>query len=447
MSLELIYARDIIGIALGLIILMVFIFKGVSIYVTGLVAVVVLAIVSGVGYSEAVSAWLGGWTSYLSGYLVVFLMGGFFGKMMELTGAAISVARFLIKYLGNAGALLAVGVTAAIMTYGGVSIFISCTAVIPIVLEIFKKANIPHRFMPAILLYGAYSIGHQAPGNPTANNLIPYQYLNQLDPSVTMMSGLVIGWAICIGEFILSWWLLRRMIKKAQARGESFSMMPGEFAADEDVSLPNPIVSLIPLVSVVVFCNLRFNGTDLFQDKSIAIFCSCILCLLVGFKYLNWKKDFLKGIADSAVGTISMITGMCSIIGFASVVAKTDSFSGIVSAIMGLPGTPLISAFVFVSLLCAITGSGSGGIGIVAPIVAEEFMAKGVSMRALCRVMCMSSVGLDSLPHNGAVVGVTRTCHETTAASYWPICVVTVLVTAGGAFLAAILFSIFPGLP
>lgn len=113
-------------------------------------------------------------------------------------------------------------------------------------------------------------------------------------------------------------------------------------------------------------------------------------------------------------------------------------------ALINIPGPPLMGLGIAVTLICGITGSASGGLGIALPILAPMYLSQGLDPGAMHRISALASGGLDSLPHNGYVVTTIRAiCGETHKRAYWPIFILSVAMPTAVLFLAIFLYSIF----
>ena len=83
--------------------------------------------------------------------------------------------------------------------------------------------------------------------------------------------------------------------------------------------------------------------------------------------------------------------------------------------LLNVPGTPLISEAIAVSCLAGATGSASGGMGIALEALGPKYMELAASdpnltPEALHRIASVASGGLDTLPHNGAVITLLSVC-------------------------------------
>src|SRR3546814_9213004 len=98
-------------------------------------------------------------------------------KLMEDTGAAESIARWVLTGIGHQRAALAVVVACAILTYGGVSLFVVAFSVYPTALSMFRAADLPRRFIPAALAFGSVTFTMTSAGSPEIQKWIPIPFL------------------------------------------------------------------------------------------------------------------------------------------------------------------------------------------------------------------------------------------------------------------------------
>lgn len=112
-------------------------------------------------------------------YFPVFMLGAIFGKVIELSGFSKSIVSGVIKLIGSERAILAIVFVCALLTYGGVSLFVVVFAVYPFAAELFKAGNIPKRLIPGTIALGAFSFTMDAlPGTPQIQNIIPSTFFN-----------------------------------------------------------------------------------------------------------------------------------------------------------------------------------------------------------------------------------------------------------------------------
>jgi H+/gluconate symporter-like permease len=100
---------------------------------------------------------------FLKLYFPVFLLGAVFGKVIELSGFSKSIVAATIRMFGASRAMLSIVAVCALLTYGGVSLFVVVFAVYPFAAEMYRQSNIPKRLMPGAIALGAFSFTSDVP--------------------------------------------------------------------------------------------------------------------------------------------------------------------------------------------------------------------------------------------------------------------------------------------
>ncbi|WP_173917471.1 GntP family permease [Halobacillus sp. Marseille-Q1614] len=443
-----------LGLIASLVLLIYLTMKGINIIIAAILSSVVVAVTGGLNLETAITEnYMEGFTGYFASWFLVFLLGAIFGKIMQETKSAESIAQWIKNTFGAKRAVFAVVAAAAIMTYGGVSLFVVGFAVYPIAVSLFRTADLPHRFIPAALVFGSVSFTMTSPGSPEIQNIIPTEFFGTT-PTAGGIIGVLIGLSIMVSGGL---WL-GRMVRKASADGETF-MLPSEAAAGknetasavearteenldpEAQALPNIIVSVLPLVLVIVLLNIlgQFMNptTALLIALTLGIFLACTMM----YKFLI---EFWGSLAAGTQNALVALANTCAVVGFGSVAAQVSAFDSLVDGLVNMPGPPLLSLAVGVTLICGLTGSASGGLGIALPILAPLYMAQGLNPGEMHRVAALASGGMDSLPHNGYVVTTIRAiCGESHKRAYKPVFILSVLIPLAAMFLAVIVYSIF----
>ena len=426
-----------IGLIGGLVLLIILTLRGMNLFISAPLCAVVVALCSGVplltGDVNFVSAYMDGFASFVAAWFFMFLLGSMFGKFMEDTGAADSVARWIINKLGRKQAVLAVVLACAILTYGGVSVFVVAFSVYPMALSLFKDANLPRRFIPAALAFGSVTFTMTSAGSPEIQNWIPVKYLGT-SPYAAWEVSLVV--AVLMASF--GYWWLKKIINRAVANGEQFEAREGDPILLER-ELPSPISGLIPLLVVL---GLSFTFHDTLQQNAliVALLGGVIAIAVINFKHFHKPQT---AIHEATTGALVAIGNTAAVVGFGSIAKITPAFDTAVNAMTSLPGNELVGAAVAVSVIAGLTGSASGGQAIALPEVGPHYMAAGVNPEQLHRIVSISSGALDSLPHNGYVVTTIRAiCNEKHSAAYWAVAAVTVAVPLMGLAVAIGLFML-----
>lgn len=433
---------SLIGLLGGLALLIVLVMRGMSLFVATPLCALVVALTSGIALlpplasqdqPDLITQYMNGFTGFIASWFFIFLLGSLFGKMMEASGGADSVSRWIITRLGTKQAALAVVLACAVLTYGGVSLFVVAFSVYPMALALFRDANLPRRFIPATLAFGSVTFTMTSAGSPEIQNWIPVEHLGT-SPLAAWEASLIVAVFMAVTGFIWLRWLLQR----ALARGEQFESRDDDPASTRD-DLPHPALAAVPLLLVL---GISFTTHDQLGTSAliVALLAGCIGAALINVRHLHQPGTAL---ADGGTGALIAIGNTAAVVGFGTVAQVSPAFTMAVDWVTGLPGSGLISAAIAVSAIAAMTGSASGGQAIALPILGPHYMDQGVDPDQLHRTVAISSGALDSLPHNGYVVTTIRAiCKETHAAAYPAMGALTVVVPLAGLILCMGLFAL-----
>jgi H+/gluconate symporter-like permease len=388
-------------------------------------------------------------------YFPVFLLGAVFGKVIELSGFSKSIVASVIKVIGQKRAMLAIVLVCNILTYGGVSLFVVVFAVYPFAAEMFRQGGIPKRLIPGTIALGAFSFTMDSlPGTPQIQNIIPTTFF-KTDIYAAPWLGLIgAGFILLTGLTYLNW--CRR---RAAAAGEGYGTdLLNEPAPFEKEALPHPLIALLPLVLVGVMNKVLtvaipglYGSSVSFipavvgkttpvvqQVSSVAAIWAVEGALLLGiatvflFAWRHVAAKFAEGSKSAVGGALLATMNTASEYGFGAVIAALPGFLVIANALKTIPN-PLVNEAITVTALAGITGSASGGLGIALAAMADTFIANaqaaGIPMEVLHRVAAMASGGMDTLPHNGAVITLLAVTGLTHKQSYKDIFVITCIKT------------------
>ncbi|WP_053363705.1 GntP family permease [Bacillus sp. FJAT-27251] len=430
-----------IGLIGGLFLLIYLTMKGMNLLVAGPLCALFVAVLSGLplfpqlageGEANLVTNYMGGFAGFVTSWYLMFLLGSIFGKVMEDSGAADSVSKWVVDKLGMKQAVLAVVLACAILTYGGVSLFVVAFSVYPMALSLFKQANLPRRFIPAALALGSVTFTMTSAGSPEIQNWIPIEYLG-----TSPYAGWEVSAIVAVFMAVFGYWWLKRMIQKAVAKGETF-VARGNDPVVENKALPNPLTGLVPLL-VVLIISFVFHDSLMQSALIIALLGGVIATYLLNRKYF---KSFWDAVSDGTMGALVAIGNTAAVVGFGGVAKAVPAFQTAVDAMTNIPGSPLIGGAIAVSVIAGMTGSASGGQAIALPLLAPHYIDMGVNTEALHRTVAISSGALDSLPHNGYVVTTIRSiCGESHQDAYGAVGALTVIVPLIGLAIAIVLFS------
>jgi H+/gluconate symporter-like permease len=452
----------------SLALLMYLVVRGKSIFVVAPLCALMAVTLSGEDpVAKMNGAYMEGFATYVKDFFLIFALGAVFGKMMDDSGAAISVANRVGQWLGRERACLAVVLACAVLTYGGVSLFVVGFSVYPLAVQLFRAADLPRRFIPAAIAFGSITFTMTSAGSPEIQNLIPIKKLLDANTGESLTDARA-GWpasiVVALFMFGVGQWYLETVIRKATKAGERFEARDGDRASMSDGTHgPSFWAAITPLIVTLLALNLLpFAGDHLAnlvdadahpnlaaaldwfpEDGTLSIF----LGVLAGVCVMRRRLSDVWGcFGDGFVNGLLAVGSTSAVVGFGSAAKGLPSFQIVVDWVTHLPGDPLIGAAVAVAVIAGIAGSASGGQGIALPILKPIFIDElHVPARALHRVVSIASGSLDSLPANGYLVMLIRNiCGETHARSYGPIFVTTVLLPAAGTALAIALFKWFP---
>ena len=463
---------EVLGILLSLFLLMFFAYRGFSVILFSPIFALLAASMSGLSLMPAYTElFMAKAVVYVKSFFPVFMLGAVFGKVMEDTGLAKGISHSIIKGLGKERAILAVVLSGAVLTYGGVSLFVVVFAVYPFASALFKEANIPKRLIPGSVALGAFTFTMDSfPGTPQIQNLIPTNFFGT-NAYAAPISGILGGLAI----FFIGMWYLESRRKSALAAGEGYGNHTlNESPVTEDQNLPSWQLAMLPLLTVLVinFVMTRVyvwdpNLLQAFQAMKlpllapavknvisiwaliVALVCGIVLAVALGFSRLP-QGGLAKALNAGAIGSLLAIMNTASEVGYGNVIASLPGFKAISNALLGIKvgGSPLVSEAVSVTTLAGITGSASGGMSIALDLMAKDWLAWanqiGMSPEILHRVASMASGGMDTLPHNGAVITLLAVCGLTHRDSYRDIFAITVIKTA--MVFAVIIFHSITGI-
>lgn len=409
-----------LGIILGLIVLMLLAYLGWSIIWVAPIAAGIVALGGGLDLLDSyTNVYMNGFVSFAKSWFPVFMLGAIFGKLMQVTNMATSVSLMIGKLLGEKRAILGVILSCAVLTFGGVSLFVVVFAVYPLALGLFKAANISRRLIPATLALGSFTFTMAAlPGSPQIQNLIPIKYFD-----TTAMAAPITGIVASLIMFFGGYFYLKYRENTLRTNEEDYDEPKETYKEQNKDKIPNFLLSLAPLFCVVILLNIfDFNIIN-------ALLCGIILILILNITHF---KRFISAINEGASGSVVAIINTSAAVGFGSVVKNVPGFQSLIDLLLSIKGSPLISEAIAVNLLAGATGSASGGLGIALEALADKYkeiaLNQSIPLELFHRIASISSGGLDALPHNGAVLTLLAITGLSHKQSYLDICVVAVII-------------------
>lgn len=464
-----------LGIFIGLALLVLFAFRGWSVLLLAPFAAMVAALFGGEPLlANLTQIFMASAAGFLAQFFPIFLLGAVFGKLMDDSGAVRSAAAFLAQRLGEQRVVLAVVLAGALVTYGGVSLFVAFFVIVPMAQSLFRAANIPRRLIPAAIVLGTSTFTMSAlPGTPSIQNAIPMPFFGTTPFAAPGLG--IIASLIMLGAGL--WWL-RRAETAARRAGEDYGdethgaaeraaadelirerattareFDPAEIGRGRRSETQAPVVNaILPLVAVVIvnlvmslivlprldvsyLAEQRFGGTSLAAVAGVWSVAVALAAAIVATIVLNWSRlPSLRQTMDAgANASVLPALSVASLVGFGAVIAALPAFSTVRDWVLSIEGGPLVSLAVATNILAALAGSASGGLTIALDALGQTYVdvasRTGIALSLMHRVAVIGSGTLDILPHNGAVVSLLAICGLTHRESYFDIVMVGIVTS------------------
>ena len=476
------------GILLGLALLVWLAYRGWSILLLAPAAALIAAAFAG---GPLLAYWtqtfMDSASRFVAQFFPLFLLGALFGKLMEDSGSVSAIAQLTSERLGPARAILTVVLAGALVTYGGVSLFVAFFVLVPMAQALFRSAGLPNRLIPATIALGTSTFTMSAlPGTPAIQNAIPIPFFGTTPLAAPGLG--IIASAIMLAFGL--WWLGRAAaaVRNREGSAPAFSAALDQAVEDETVRQrattarefdprevhhghpsrdPPPIgLAALPLLVVVIVNVLmtlvilprldvsflakeEFGATSLSAVAGIWAVVTALMAAIVIVIAINWHRlPGLRETMDSgANASVLPVLSVASLVGFGAVVAAVPAFAIVRNWVLSIEGGPLVSLAVATNLLAALTGSASGGLTIALEALGGTYMRlaaeHGIDPALLHRIAVLSAGTLDSLPQNGAVVTLLAVCGSTHRESYFdivmaaivgPILALAAVIALGSAF-------------
>jgi H+/gluconate symporter-like permease len=468
------------GILVALCVLVWFAFRGWTVLLLAPAAAILAALFGG---EPLLASWtqifMASAAQFLAQFFPLFLLGAVFGKLMDDSGSVSAVANAMIDKLGERRVILAVVLAGAVVTYGGVSLFVAFFVLAPMAQALFRAASIPRKLMPAAIILGTSTFTMSAlPGTPSIQNAIPMPFFGTTPfaaPGLGIIASLImLGFGL--------WWLGRAEAAARRTGGgyDAGASVPLDVTANDEFvrgratasrefdpaeiphghhseKLPPPLIAILPLLVVIVvnltmslwalprldssfLADPRWGGTSISAVAGVwsvvvALAAAVAVTILLNRSRLPALRQSMDAGANASV---LPALSVASLVGFGAVVAALPAFATVRDWVLAIEGGPLVSLAVATNVLAGITGSASGGLTIALDTLGQTYMhiaaQTGLAPALMHRVAVIGSGTLDILPHNGAVVTLLAVCGSNHREGYFNI----VMVGIVGAILALV---------
>ena len=371
-----------LGILIGLSALVWFAFRGWSTLLLAPAAALTAAAFAG---EPLLAHWtltfMSSAARFVAQFFPLFLLGALFGKLMEDSGSVAAVARWMTERLGTGRAMLAVVLAGALVTYGGVSLFVAFFVIVPMAEALFRAAAIPRRLMPAAIALGTSTFTMSAlPGTPAIQNAIPIPFFG-----TTPLAAPGLGMIASAIMLVFGLWWLGRAAARRGGDGNGWSPAatieravedetvrqrattagafdPPEVRRGQPSRVSPPIVlaglPLLVVVSVNVLMTLvvlprldvsflaeeRFGATSLSAVGGVWSVVTALLAAIVTVIAVNWPRlRALRETMDAgANASVLPVLSVASLVGFGAVVAAVPAFDIVRHWVLSIEGGPLV---------------------------------------------------------------------------------------------------------
>jgi H+/gluconate symporter-like permease len=456
----------IMGLIISLAALMYFAYRGINVLVLAPLCALMAVLfqpevwdpsTQGMTLAYYTQIFMGALGKYVIQYFPVFLLGAIFGKLMNDSRAAEVIGETISQKVGPKHAILATVISCAILTYGGVSLFVVAFCVYPISVALYAQAGIHKKYIPGAIAIGSFTFTMTAlPGTPAIQNAIPMPYFGTTTfaaPGLGIIAGLMM--------FGLGMMWMNYNSKKVSAEVINFR------ANQATGERPSFFLAIAPLIIVIAgnylfsqilipnwnasFLSLpQFGGIEL---KKVTGLWSIIISLSLAITFIlvtmaKFNREAVKSLNEGTLGSLLPIFNTSSEVGYGAVIAALASFAVLKDSVLGIaPNNPLISEAVAINALAGITGSASGGMSIGLEVLGARYLELAqelnINPELLHRVATLSSGGFDTLPHNGAVISLLAICGLTHKDSYLDIFMTSAAIPVVSTIVVVILGTMF----
>lgn len=349
--------------------------------------------------------------SFVQSNFFVFFLGAIFGGIMEVTGAAQSIALLMSGVTKGKFVLPLIMTITGILTYGGVSGFVVYFAMYPIALYLCKESNISRALIPGAIAAGCWTWSMTMPGSPSIPNVVASKFLGT-DATADMVAGFLIAGVL---QYIMVFAYLEYQNIRYNKKGMNFVIderVEQEIQSGIGKNLPHPFLAFLPLILIIVL----FNVVKLKIEMALLI--GVLTGVVIFWKYAGGPSEWLNVFNKGANNSATVILNTAMVVGFAGVIKQTDAFNTLVTWLGSLSINPLVYIALTSALCAGAAASASGGMGITLEAFQSAYLALGIGPEVIHRVAVIAAGIFDSSPHSGGQITLLNICHQTHKEAY-----------------------------
>lgn len=363
---------------IGLVLSIVLIIRKLSPVYSLILGALVGGLLAGWGLETTVAQMISG-VKDITPAIVRIIAAGVLTGMLVKTGAASTIARSIIKALGQKYIYLALALSALMLTAMGVFIDVAVITIAPIAIIMGNRLKLS-KFKLLLAMIGGGKCGNILSPNP--NTIIAAENFDAPLSSV-MAAGVL---PAIVGLLVTVFVIIPLMPK-----GE---LMEGELQEEKDEQLPALWRSLIgPIVTILLLALRPIAG--IVVDPMIALPVGGVVGIIATGHWKNMSACLSYGL-DKMSGIAILLVGTGTLAGVIKASAIKDVLVGMLA---GWSNGGTLMAPIAGALMSAATASTTAGATIASASFADAIVAAGVTAIWGAAMVNAGATILDHLPH------------------------------------------------
>lgn len=363
---------------IGLVLSIVLIIRKLSPVYSLILGALVGGLLAGWGLETTVAQMISG-VKDITPAIVRIIAAGVLTGMLVKTGAASTIARSIIKALGQKYIYLALALSALLLTAMGVFIDVAVITIAPIAIIMGNRLKLS-KFKLLLAMIGGGKCGNILSPNP--NTIIAAENFDAPLSSV-MAAGVL---PAIVGLLVTVFVIIPLMPK-----GE---LMEGELQEEKDEQLPALWRSLIgPIVTILLLALRPIAG--IVVDPMIALPVGGVVGIMATGHWKNMSACLSYGL-DKMSGIAILLVGTGTLAGVIKASAIKDVLVGMLA---GWSNGGTLMAPIAGALMSAATASTTAGATIASASFADAIVAAGVTAIWGAAMVNAGATILDHLPH------------------------------------------------
>ena len=363
---------------IGLILSIVLIIRKLSPVYSLILGALVGGLLSGWGLETTVDEMISG-VKDITPAIVRIIAAGVLTGMLVKTGAASTIARSIIKALGQKYIYLALALSALLLTAMGVFIDVAVITIAPIAIIMGSRLKLS-KFKLLLAMIGGGKCGNILSPNP--NTIIAAENFDAPLSSV-MAAGVL---PAVVGLLVMVFVIIPLMPK-----GE---LMEGDLQEEKEEQLPALWRSLIGPIVTILLLALR-PIADIVVDPMIALPVGGVIGIIATGHWKNMSACLSYGL-DKMSGIAILLVGTGTLAGVIKASAIKDVLVGLLA---GWSNGGTLMAPIAGALMSAATASTTAGATIASASFADAIVAAGVTAIWGAAMVNAGATILDHLPH------------------------------------------------